>query len=71
MEPWEPQPHSFVGIDEHLFLPAGVEPDMLGSGAQRRFRLGDVAWDSENRLLYVLELFAEGAAPVVHVWRVD
>ena len=71
MEPWEPQPSSFVGIDEHLFLSAGVEPEMLGSGVQRRFRLGDAAWDRENRLLYVLELFAEGAAPVVHVWRVD
>jgi hypothetical protein len=44
---------------------------MLGSGPQRRYRLGDVAYDRENGLLYVLELFADGAKPAVHVWRVE
>jgi hypothetical protein len=72
MKPWEPQPYAALNIDEHLFLnPAGVEPDMLGTGAQRRYRLGDVAYDRENGLLYVLELFADEARPVVHVWRVQ
>ena len=42
---------------------------MLGTGVQRRFRLGDVTFDRANGLLYVLELFADGAKPVVHVWR--
>lgn len=71
METWEPQPYQFISIDSHLFLnPQGIEEEMLGRGSQRRFRLGDAAWDKDNGLLYVLELFAEGAAPVVHVWRV-
>ncbi len=70
LSPREPQPYAFIEVDEHLFLPAGLEEEMLGAGVQRRFRLGDAAWDGENHLLYVLELFADGCAPVVHVWRV-
>ena len=72
IESWEPQPYASLDIDEYLFLnPAGVEPDMLGTGVQRRYRIGDVAYDRENALLYVLELYADGAKPVVHVWRVE
>jgi hypothetical protein len=68
---WEPQPYAVLDIDERLFLnPSGVETDMLGTGVQRRYRLGDVAYDRVHNLIYVLELFADGAAPVVHVWRV-
>ena len=70
LSPWEPEPYAFLEIDDYLFLPGGVEEEMLGAGVQRRFRLGDAAWDRENRLLYVLELFADECAPVVHVWRV-
>ena len=71
MEPWEPQPYAFIDIDEHLFLnPAGIEGPMLGTGDQRRFRVGDLAYDRENGLLYLLELFADEAKPVVHVWQV-
>ncbi len=71
MASWEPQPYATLDIDEYLFLnPAGVEPDMLGTGVQRRYRIGDVAYDRNNGLLYVLELFADEARPVVHVWRV-
>ena len=71
MASWQPQPYASVDIDEHLFLnPAGIEQEMLGTGVQRRYRIGDVAYDRDNGLLYVLELFADGAKPVVHVWRV-
>ncbi|MBI5641560.1 MAG: hypothetical protein HZA17_14160 [Nitrospirae bacterium] len=71
MQPWEPQPYAVLDIDEHLFFnPSGVEEDMLGRGVQRRYRLGDAAYDRTNDLLYVLELFADDARPVVHVWRV-
>jgi hypothetical protein len=35
-----------------------------------RYSVCDVAYDRGNGLLYVLELFADGAKPVVHVWRV-
>ncbi len=72
MQTWEPQPYASVDIDDYLYLnPAEIEPDMLGAGAQRRYRIGDVAFDRTNGLLYVLELFAEGAKPVVHVWQVE
>jgi hypothetical protein len=69
---WQPQPYAFLDIDEHLFLnPAGIEPDMLSTGVQRRYRIGDVTYDRAHGLLYVLELFADEAKPVVHVWRVQ
>lgn len=69
--PWQPQPYAVMNLDERMFFnPSSVDPDLLGSGSQRRYRLGDVAYDRANGLLYVLELFADGAKPVVHVWRV-
>jgi hypothetical protein len=71
MESWEPQPYAVLNIEEHLFHnPMGVEADMLGTGDQRRYRIGDVAYDQANGLLYILELFADGAKPVVHVWSI-
>ena len=71
MESWEPQPYASSDIDEYLLQnPSGVEPDMIGVGDQRRFRIGDVAYDREHNLIYVLELFADGAKPVVHVWQI-
>jgi len=67
---WEPQPYAALDIDEQMFFnPSGVELDMLGAGVQRRYRIGDVAYDRADGLLYVLELFADGVKPVVHVWR--
>jgi len=72
MEPWEPQPYMRFSIDDVLFLnPSGVDIETLGFGVQRRFRLGDVCFDRGNGLLYVLELFADEAKPVVHVWRIE
>jgi hypothetical protein len=71
-QPWEPQPYAILDIDEHLFLnPAGIEPDLLGTGVQRRYRIGDVTFDRRHGLLYVMELFADQVKPVVHVWRVQ
>ena len=71
MKPWEPQPYATIDIDDHLLLnPSGVEEEMLGSGVQRRFRIGAVAYDRAHDLLYVLEPFADEAKPVIHVWRV-
>jgi hypothetical protein len=68
---WEPQPYATVNIDEYLYLnPAGVEPDLLGTGVQRRYRIGEVAYDRANGFLYILEMFADEAQPVVHVWSV-
>lgn len=72
LESWQPQPYAVLDIDEHLFLsPPEWDVITVGSGDQRRFRIGDAAFDREHGLLYVLELYADGAKPVVHVWRVD
>jgi len=43
---------------------------MIGSGAQRAYRIGALALDAANHRLYLLELFAEDAAPIVHVFEV-
>jgi hypothetical protein len=71
IQSWEPQPYAALDIDEYLYHnPSGVETDLIGTGEQRRYRIGDVTYDRQNGLLYVLELYADGAAPVVHVWKV-
>jgi hypothetical protein len=70
MQSWEPQPYDFMDINSYLFLnPSGIEEDMLGTDAQRRYRLGGITFDRINGILYVLELFADEAKPVVHVWK--
>ncbi|MBP7677962.1 MAG: hypothetical protein KBB14_16765 [Thermoanaerobaculia bacterium] len=70
-EPWEPQPYAHLDVDPFLFLnPSGVDLADVGPGVQQRFRLGDVTFDRASGLLYLLELFADGARPVVHVFRV-
>ncbi len=72
IEPWQPQPYAMMDIDEHLYLdPPEWDVVNLGWGDQRRYRIGATAYDRENGLLYVLELYADGAKPVVHVWRVE
>ncbi len=71
MASWEPQPYVVIDIDEHLFLePPEWDLQTVGWGEQRRYRIGDVAFDRANGLLYVLELYADGAKPVVHVWGI-
>jgi hypothetical protein len=72
IESWEPQPYASLDIDEHLYL-APPEWDLqdLGWDVQRRYRIGAAAYDRNSGLLYVLELYADGAKPVVHVWRVE
>ncbi len=70
LEAWQPQPYAMLDIDEYLYLnPPTWDLVELGWGDQRRSRLGDIAFDRQNGLLYVLELYADGAKPVVHVWR--
>jgi hypothetical protein len=72
IQSWEPQPYATLDIDEHLyFQPAVWDADNVGNGDQRRYRIGDTAYDAANGLLYVEELYGEGAKPVVHVWRIE
>ena len=71
MEPWAPQPYAYVDVDPLLYLnPSRIDQEEIGPGVQQRFRLGDVTFDRQNGLLYLLELYADGARPVVHVFRV-
>ncbi len=68
---WSLQPYASLDIDDRLFLnPARVFEEVLGTGVQRRYRIGSVAYDRNNDLLYVLENFADSEKPVIHVWRV-
>ena len=72
IEPWQPQPYAVLDIDEYLYLsPPEWDRTMLGWGDQRRYRIGDAAFDRENGFLYILELFTDEAKPVVHVWQVN
>jgi hypothetical protein len=72
LEPWQPQPYAVIDIDEQLYLnPPQWDRVNLGWGDQRRYRIGDVAFDRQNGLLYVLELYADEAKPVVHVWKIN
>jgi hypothetical protein len=70
LEPWQPQPYATIDIDEYLYL---VPPEWdlveVCQGDQRRSRIGDVSFDRASGLLYVLELYGDGAKPIVHVWR--
>ena len=71
IEPWEPQPYASLDIDEYLYLePPEWDQVNLGWDVQRRNRIGPAANDRNNALLYVLEMYADGAKPVVHVWKV-
>lgn len=69
MPPHEPQPYATLDVDRYLLLPeTTVEPFATGRGNQRRFRLGEPAYDSARGLVYVPERFADGAQPVIHVF---
>jgi hypothetical protein len=72
MESHVPQPYAALDIDEHLYLPAptGDVVDVYGSGDQRKHRVVAVAYDRARNFLYVMEGFADGAKPVIHVWRI-
>ena len=72
LETWQPQPYATLDIDEYLYLnPPEWDWVELGWGDQRRSRLGDISFDRETGLLYVLELYADGAKPIVHVWQIN
>ena len=72
MEPWQPQPYVVMSLEDVLFKnPDQVETEMLGDGLQAIHRIGAATYDSQHGLLYVLEMFADGAKPVVHVWQVN
>jgi negative regulator of replication initiation len=62
METWEPQPDATLNIDEYLYH---IE------ASQQKHHIGAASFDRERRLLYVFEPLADGAKPLIHVWRVE
>ncbi len=72
MNSWEPQPYAYLNIGDHIFdNPNNVDVGVVGEGVQRRYLFGDVTFDRANGVIYVLELLADDAKPVVHVWQVN
>ena len=71
MRPHEPQPYAVLDLDRFLFLPEDTgDVYSTGSGNQRLFRIGEVAYDAERGLLYVPERYADESAPIIHVFFV-
>lgn len=72
IEPHVPQPYATRSIHEHMLLAAPETEDaMLGTGQQRRYVLGAVAYDRGNNILYVTELFGDAYQPIVHVFQIN
>ncbi|MCP3874218.1 MAG: hypothetical protein GY699_13815 [Desulfobacteraceae bacterium] len=68
--PSAPQSYATLYIDEFLILQQGIEEAMLGKGNQRISRIGSIAYDREKHRLFVLEPFADGTKPIIHVFRI-
>ena len=59
---YAPQPYATLDIDQRLYQ---------NRQEWQKERLGAAAFDRQHGLLYILELFADGDAPLVHVWKVS
>ncbi len=72
MEPYEPQPYATLNLDNFLYLNANMWDVVMynAKGNQRKNRFGAPAYDRENNILYILELFADEYKPVVHVFKI-
>lgn len=60
--PYEIQPYAFIDLDEYMIIKRD-ETDMQ--------YLGSAAYDAGNNRLFVLEQFADGDKPVVHVFTFE
>lgn len=72
MQPYEPQPYATLDLDQYLYLNAEMSDVVMynAKGNQRKNRFGSPAYDREHNLLFILELFADGYKPVVHIWKI-
>jgi hypothetical protein len=61
IQPYEPQPYAVMDVSDLLYN--HTDP-------QQKYLLGAVAYDRENNILYILELFGDGEQPLMHVWQV-
>ena len=64
IESHEPQPYAVLNSDEFIFNYQSEE-------WWRGHYIGGIAYDRENGLLFVLELFGDEDKPIVHVWQVE
>ncbi len=62
LESWAPQPYATLNIDSYLY-------NILSE--QQWAHVGDVDFDREHGLLYILEPLADEDKSLVHVWRVN
>ncbi len=58
----DPQPYAVMAIDDYLYH---VDQEQMW------YHVGEAAFDRARGLLYVMEPFADGDKPIVHVWRVS
>jgi hypothetical protein len=66
IEAWEPQPYAVMTLDDTLFDP-GFDYERA-----KRFPVGAVDFDRENKLLYIVERRAdENDNSIIHVFRVE
>ncbi|NQV06269.1 hypothetical protein HQ535_06940 [bacterium] len=61
LESSEPQPYAILSIEDTLLADRRVTTPG---------RIGGIAYDPGSGFLYVMELHADGAHPVVHVWAI-
>lgn len=61
MQPYTPQPYTAMDIDSYFFEITST---------QQKYHTGDVAYDRERGLLYLIEYGGEAEKPLVHVWKI-
>jgi hypothetical protein len=61
MAPHEPQPYAELKLDPYLWH--------IKSPVQK-MHVGDVAFDRERGVLYLVEPFADGDQPIIHVFAI-
>lgn len=62
LEPWAPQPYAVLELEPFLF-------HVLE--AQQKYQVADLAYDRARGLIYLMEPFADGEQPVVHVFQLE
>lgn len=60
-QPYQPQPYTTMELDNVFFEITST---------QQKYHTGDIAYDRQNRLLYLIEYGGEGEKPLIHVWRI-
>lgn len=65
IESWIPQPYASLVLDQYLLAPE------LDPAIYKRDLVGDMAFDRENGLIYLVERLADESKSVIHVWEIE